>query len=263
MAKAKLSSLDGLSDELKKEYKQNDSGEWLLIVDPVDGWALEDVQGLRNTAQSRKGERDAAKREVSAWKEAMGDLTPDQAKAAVAKGSKGSGDPKPDEKWQQRLDDQKAEMTAKHQKEMETETGLRKRRETQLQRELVDNTAIRLLPDGTRIKMVLPEIRDHVRAVLDERTGDFVTKVFDSPTAETPRMTNESGKTHDMETPEYLKALENSDDWSPAFPGTNATGGGAGGSGGAGRGGAGKINPDLPAKERLAQAFAQKGAAGE
>ena len=58
--KARLEALEGLDDSVKGLYRQ-DGEVFLLDVEGVDGWALEDIGGLRTTVQKeRKAAREAA-----------------------------------------------------------------------------------------------------------------------------------------------------------------------------------------------------------
>lgn len=86
MAKAKLASLDGLSEELKREYKQREDGNFYLTVDEVDGWALEDITGLRNTVGTTREERDKLQRANRAW-EKLG-VTVEEATDLIAQAKK-------------------------------------------------------------------------------------------------------------------------------------------------------------------------------
>lgn len=52
--KAILDSLDGVADPIKAEYTQKD-GKFYLSVEPVDGYELDDVTGLKNGLAAERG----------------------------------------------------------------------------------------------------------------------------------------------------------------------------------------------------------------
>lgn len=68
--KAILDSVEGLNDAIKSEYTEKD-GKFYLSVDAVDGYALEDVTGLKNTLSLVNGNFANAEKELkkfgSSW----------------------------------------------------------------------------------------------------------------------------------------------------------------------------------------------------
>jgi len=65
--KARLEALEGLDDSVKGLYRQ-DGEVFLLDVEGVDGWALEDIGGLRTTVQKERKAAREATAALSAYK---------------------------------------------------------------------------------------------------------------------------------------------------------------------------------------------------
>ncbi len=248
-------------------------GKFLAKVDAVDGHALEDVTGLRTMVQDLRKKRDAQRRRADefvkhfedpeAAREARErlDAAGDDDGGGGGKGGKGASE----DAIKKRIADATKQLQAKHDKEKAELDALLTSRTDQLKEELVDNRVLRLLPDGTKKKMVLSHLREVARPVVNEDTGKYDVKVFGEG-GETPLMSQKQGSTSDMQLEEYVKdVLPKDNDWSSAFPGTGATGGGATGSGSGGAGGATSGKKDtssLPAVERLKIAMREEAAAG-
>src|SRR5262245_7637775 len=77
--KALLNSLDGLDDATKALYVEKD-GKFVLDVESVDGFALEDVNGLKTALGKERTRADRAEGLNVKFK----DLDPDKARAALA-----------------------------------------------------------------------------------------------------------------------------------------------------------------------------------
>lgn len=91
--KAILDTVEGLADPIKAEYTQRDDGKFVLAVEPVGGFALEDVDGLKTTLSKVNGNFSNAEKELkkfgSAWDKEKGTWThandPAKVKTALAK----------------------------------------------------------------------------------------------------------------------------------------------------------------------------------
>ena len=75
----------GLDESLQSHYTQHKDGQFRLLVEPVSGWALEDVAGLKQTAEDRKTRHAKAQSELDALRERFGDLDPDAAREAMSR----------------------------------------------------------------------------------------------------------------------------------------------------------------------------------
>lgn len=70
-----------LPEELQDYYKKSEDGTYVLQVEPVDGWALEDISGLKSTLSKELTRRKTAEKKLSA----LGDIDPEEAVSAVNK----------------------------------------------------------------------------------------------------------------------------------------------------------------------------------
>lgn len=90
--KAILDSVDGLADPIKGEYTQKEDGKFYLSVEPVGGFALEDVDGLKTTLSKVNANFSGAEKELkkfgSTWDKEKGWVhtnDPTKVKTALAK----------------------------------------------------------------------------------------------------------------------------------------------------------------------------------
>ena len=71
---------EGLNEAIRAEYKESTDGKYMLDVAAVDGYALDDIKGLKSALAKER-------QNVTEWKskaERYGDLDPDKAKEALA-----------------------------------------------------------------------------------------------------------------------------------------------------------------------------------
>lgn len=79
--KAIIDSVDGLPDGVKEHYSEQDDGKFVLSVDAVGGYALEDVSGLKASLGKERTERQKLEKTVVKFK----DLDPEKAREALAR----------------------------------------------------------------------------------------------------------------------------------------------------------------------------------
>jgi hypothetical protein len=77
--KAILEKIDDAPEALREHYTEQD-GKFVLSVEPVGGYALEDVSGLKSALGKERTTRENLEKEVVKYK----DLDPDRARAALA-----------------------------------------------------------------------------------------------------------------------------------------------------------------------------------
>lgn len=255
-------NLEAVPEAQRSFYLHRDDGSYVLNVGPRNGMRLENVDGLRNTVQATRAERDTARRALTAF----GDITPKDVTALrqeietlqeqVSKGSKGKKAGGDDETLRQ--------LQEKHAGELAKKDTLVSKRTSQLEKELVDGQILRHLPEGTKRNVVLPALRGIIRTQAAD-DGALITKVFESEQAQTPRMTNREGSTEDMTVEEFMKDVFPKD-FSDFVPGTRQSGGGGHGSEGSGPGGSSNLGPHVISREdakdphayRRAKAAAEK-----
>lgn len=151
MLKLKLTTLDGLSADVAKEYKK-EGDEYVLDTDVK----FEDVTGLKNALAQEKQHRKQATEKVT---------TLEQEKATLEARAGSAGDL--EKSWQKKLTDKEAEF----------KTQLTNR-DAQLRAVLVDNTALQLAQEiSTSPDLILPHIK--ARLTMEEVDGKMLTRVLD------------------------------------------------------------------------------------
>lgn len=214
---AVLKSLDGLSDGIKEHYVEKD-GMFLLDVTPFrDGkveFALEDVHGLKSSLATEKAGRAKAETALKPFdgldatvaKEAIEKLPVLQAKAGDV---------------DSQIEAMKSQLVEKHQQELTTLQDRDKSLTAHLQRALIDQVATEAIAGRKgNVKLLLPHIRSQTRMV--EKDGNFIVEVINDQNE--TRIGNSAGAA--MTIDELVEEMKNSTDFSSAFAGSGADGGG-------------------------------------
>ncbi len=220
---AMLDSVDALSEELRKEYKKRDDGKWVLEVTPVGGLELSDTAGLKTAlGKERANAKTAAEKLV-----AFGELDPAAAKAALAK-VKEMADWDPEKKVAEKVQAREKQLIEKHEAAV---AALEKERDsvsTELQRNLITNTAITALQSAKgSVKLLLPHVERQAKMRRTE-TGQFAVDVIGADG--NPRVGDSAG--NPMTIAQLVEELKGSKDFAAAFEGAGATGSGTAGGGG-------------------------------
>jgi len=249
-------NLDAL---LQAEYLpiEGSDGNFLLDGSAVDGWAIEDVKGLRRTVETSRADRD--KHRTAAEKFEGVDL--EEYKRLQAKKEEIDGwDPTNDEAFKTRLDESNATWDAKHKKDVGEATAKAEASDAKYQKYRKRSSAVAALgkhaPDG--IKVLLPHVLGQLGVYATEDGKD--DEVWVVGTDGRPRITQKAGEQGNMSADELVLAMKDDPEFKANFPGTGATGGGATG-GGTGTGSAPAIDPTLSPTERI-KAFRRSQAAG-
>lgn len=236
-----------LPDAVKSEYVQNEKlGKYVLNVEPVDGWGLEDVKGLKTVLSDRTERQRQASERLAAY----GELTPEQAREAVQR-LEALGDMGDKKKLDERIAQMTGQVEQKYTSKLaEKENAIKGLTDT-VSRLMIDGEAARILADP-KVKgsfaLLIGPIRQAVKVDSDGQ-GGFALKIVDPKTG-TPLLSQQQGNNGPMGLEEFILTLRNSQEFAPAFAGSGATGGGATGSGTSvafGR----SVDPKLPAQERL------------
>lgn len=240
---------------LKSEYKLNEKdGLLYLDVKPKNGWALENVVGLKETVNDRTEKHRQATKQLDAWKTVLGpDITPEQAKAAIDAVAK-LGDLSDKEKMNARIEAERTQMSTKYEQLLSTEkansAGLLK----EIQRVLVDSELARICakPDVRgSFELLSGPVKSRTRVTRND-AGEFRVEVLDRNG--NPAISQKPGNNGSMELEELVVGLRNDPVYQRAFEGTGSTGSGASGSGSSGSNGkTSKVDPKLPPEQRLAK----------
>lgn len=221
--KAKLKNLDGLDEALKVLYKQDEKGGFVLDVESVDGFSLEDVAGLKSTVSKTREELKAAKEALKGYSDEEGNLLdatkardalgriddlakaadPERVKAAVAK----------------QLDEQKAESK----KLIDAAVAESKLLESQLHEVLVDRDAMTALSGKTdHAAVLLPHVKSRIR-IDRQKDGKRIATVVDE--FGNPQLSMKQGSSDPMAIDEFVESMSRQAQFSPFFRGSGASGG--------------------------------------
>lgn len=206
--KATLDSVDGLPEEVQKEYKKGQDGKYYLDIDGLDDHP--GVSSLRNSMQNAKAERQAARDEASSYKakldKAQDDLD-DMRRGAIPKA------------------DVEALENSYKRKLGETEEQYKGRVQkltSALDKNLRQATAVALAGElFSSAELGLPYILPRLK--VEEEGDEFVIKVLDA-----------NGQPSASTTEDLKKEIVQNKMFAPILRGTRASGGGANGVDGGG-----------------------------
>lgn len=162
--KAILESLDGLSDEIKSEYKKGDDGKFHLDVEGLDDHP--GVGALKRAKDYEKAERQKLAKQLSDLQARLDALT--EERDGILKGAI----PKSDV---EKLENSYKEKLARREKELSDQISALT---SNLQTMLVDNVAQSIASKiSTAPELILPHIKARLKAEFNE--GKAVTRVLD------------------------------------------------------------------------------------
>lgn len=246
-----------LADALKGEYQAQSDGSYLLAVEGVNGYSLENVVGLKSSLSE---EREKAKK-LEARMSALADLDPDKARDAMSKVEKMSKWT-PEEKVAEQIKSHVSQIEAKYTAELKAEKDRASKLDSAVRGLVVDSEVQRVLAGKGSAKLLLPAIRDRIR--VEEKDGKFVPLVLDEKG--NPRITMKSGSSDPMGIEEFVMGLKSDPELAHAFFGTGHSGTGASGRAGGGPGAGGRFTltaeqaKDRDVWKRTSEAAKQAGA---
>lgn len=215
--KAKLENLEGVTDAHKALYRK-EGDAYLLDVEPVEGYVLENVTALKGALAK---EREQAAERGKAL-EAFGDLDPGTARDALTKVGQmknWSSDEKVKEQIEARGKEVAAAKDAEYGPKLQALDSVRKAYEVLT----IDNA---LRDAGVKAKFLAPALvprllRDAVK--LDEREGKLTPVVMDANGK--PRVViNNDGTSRDMSIDEFVAEQAKLPEYLPLIAGSTASG---------------------------------------
>ena len=214
-----LDSLDGVAEDVAKEYEEKD-GKFVLQTEAAGGLAVEDVTGLKNALSAeRKSVTDLKK----ALKSFDGIEDPKAALKAIKKVEE-MADWDPDKATAERVEALKAQLVKAHQAELKAANDKAERMESQLKGVLVESAAIdALTKEGGRVGLMLPHVLN--RVTMREADGKYIAEVLD----ENGNPAIGDGQGNPMTIPQLVTSMKGTDDYAAAFDGTGQSGTGADG----------------------------------
>lgn len=226
MLKAILASLDDAPDGARDFYQAGTAeagteGKFVLKVDPVDGFALENVAGLKSTLGKEMTQRKALEKTVKAFE----GLDADKAREALAKVEEFANlDPAADADKiaNGKVEAIKAQLLEKHAADLTArDTRITKLSEA-LDKRVRQAAATAALAEAKgSVELLLPHVLAHTR-VKETEAGDFVVEVVDKDG--NVRIGDSQGAPMDLKG--LVAEMRKSDAYSRAFDGDGQSGGG-------------------------------------
>lgn len=171
-----VDALDGVPEALRPAYREAD-GKFVLNVKQKDGWALEDVSGLKTALGKERTARETLERQVVKFK----DLDPDKAREALAKLEEiAQIDPakEADKIANTKFEAAKAQLLEKHGGEISSRDERIAHLTKTVESLLIDQAATAALAEAKgSVELLLPHVRAHTR--VKEADGKFTVEVVD------------------------------------------------------------------------------------
>lgn len=221
--KAVLDTLEGLSEELKKEYKEitegDSKGKFMLDVTAVLGLALDDTSKLKTALQKERSAVEEAKKSLKAFK----DIDPEAAREALAKLDEIKNF-NPDQKVAEGVRQREEQLVKKHKKEIDEQNLSSEALRKQLEEVLVDNAVVNAV-NGAKgnLKLLQLPVKNAVRMRKTDG-GKYIVEVVDADG--TARVSPKAGSQDLMTISELINEMKSSDDYSAAFASSGASGSG-------------------------------------
>lgn len=174
--KAILASLDGIDDATKALYVEKD-GKFVLDVETVDGFSLEDVNGLKTALGKERTRADKAEGLIGKFK----DLDPDKARAALTELEelkKLDPNKEADKIANSKFEAAKTQLLEKHTGEITSRDERIGHLTKTVEGLLIDAAATSALAEAKgSVELLLPHVRAHTR--VKEVDGKFTVEVVD------------------------------------------------------------------------------------
>ena len=218
------------------EYRKGDDGKYYLVVQEQDGWALENVTGLRNSVEATREERDQALAKLKKF----GDVDPAKLPEILDKAKK-FDEMDPDAeigKLKTQFEEWKEELLQQKDQEKEEALAAERQRAERLKAAyeekaiVAEATSIMSAPEiKGNPALLLPIIRDMTEVV--EEDGQFRVRVLNPTKPGRERIGKDGGP---MTLEELIHELRQDEKYAGAFEGSGKSGGGTppegGGTGG-------------------------------
>lgn len=244
-----------LSDTLKAEYTKNTEGIFVLAVEEVDGWQLDDVVGLKTALSAERRRADEANAKLKTDLKAFEGLDPAKARDAL-KQLEAISAGEPDANTKRKIESLTAQLNEKHRGELEP---LQKALETyakEIDALTVDRAIaeafgkVTLIPGAAQLLTAHIKSNGLVKRVVGT-DGKSVVKVFGEDGQE--MVTREAGKNGNA-TVDELVSTHLKKQFSSHYVESSKSGGGA--DAGSNRGGNLKQDSNVQGASRLANALA-------
>lgn len=215
--KALVTDLETVDEAHRPLYVEKD-GIYVLDVEAVEGFALENVAGLKKTLSIELSGRKAAERKL----EAFADLDPEAARNALAKVEEMSTWT-PDDKVKEALAAREKALNDKWSKDYAGVKASLDSTTKQLEKHLLDNAIKDAITERKgNVRLLLPHVRQQVKLHKTD-DGQLVPVVVGDDGEPLFSKKSGSGTAH-MSIAELVETIAKTDDFAPAFQGDGATG---------------------------------------
>jgi hypothetical protein len=220
-ARASEADIAKLPDVVRAEYAKGADGFFYPQITPVAGYALENVEGLKNGLSA---ERETSRQHEKRLKAFEGITDPDAARNALAKvGEMASW--KPEQKVKEQIDEITRQLVEKHGGERAKLEAERAELETLLAGEVVVARATAALAKQKgNVELLLPHVVKNARML---REHGRVRVMLVSADGKTPILTKKANDTSEMGFDEYVELMKSNPTYAAGFDGTDASGSGA------------------------------------
>jgi len=219
-------TVEQIPEGIREHYAKAADGKFRPVIEGGDGWAFEDVTGLRKALGSERSERE----KLAALAKQYDGLDPAAAREAMEKAAQ-MANWTPEQKVREQIEAREKAVAEKLGKETAAERARREKVEKALERALIDGQAALAVQRHKGVpgaaQALLPHLRGRVRLV-EQSDGSFGVRVLDEHG--NPALTTRSGKTGDMDMDELVETFKGNDVFGRFFEGSGASGGGAQGS---------------------------------
>lgn len=256
-------SYDALDESAQGDYielevegaAESDPKKYIFDLEPVDGYGLENTQGLKTALQKERTRADGAEKKVKVFEDQLDGLDLDAARKALLK-AKEIENWKPDEKVQKLIDERVSGVSEKLTKERDEANTKVDSLQTELNRVLIQNAGtLSIAKAKGNVKLLLPHIAGQMKVI--QENGHYVARVMDADGS--VRITTKPNSTDPMDVDELVELTKK--EFPEAYEGTRAGGTGTGGGEGGGPGGEHTItraDAKDPIKYRAAADAAEK-----
>ena len=233
---------NALPEPVQAEYTQGDDGRYQLDVEGVDGFALEDVGGLKKSLSTERSSRQKLEKQLKQFE----DLDPEEARNAL-EALQNQPDQKTVEERAKELAEQRTQQfVKKHQQELSTREEQLQSMDKQMRKLLIDNQVNSALDEHGGDKAVLPYfIKQRVDMQKDD-SGNYRTVVLNEDGNE-----EVDGRGDPVSVSDFIANLAKDQKYGAYFKGSGARGSGADGAGSdaGGDGRSGRTPKQIPSND--------------
>jgi len=220
---AAVDDISTLPEDQQGLYRKTESGNFILDVEPTNGFSLENVDGLKSALGKERGRANDFETKLKGY----GDLDPDSVRNSLSELAtlqntdiNGEAQKLADSMSQKKID----QIVGKHTEELDAEKSRSTLLQGSLESIMVDNQAqqaiIKAGGNESTVVMLMPHVK--AAAKLRQNGQNYFVDVIDKEG--NPRVGDSSGSA--MSLSQLVEEMKASDTFSGAFPSTGKSGGG-------------------------------------